>query len=113
MGFNAITDIPTDANNQTPLIGGSGPIAVGGWTRIRAAVKGSSAFGVSDGFYKVWAGNTLYTDVSAYPLHNYEASPADVLFRNGYLMGFSNTGFTSQTDFHLRGIKFYDTNPGW
>ena len=112
-GQYAITDIVGDANNQTPLIGSTGPITIDSWNRVRIAAKGSSAFGVSDGYYKVWFNDTLYTNVTSIPLHNTYSTPTDVTFRNGYFMGYANMAFAAQTDFHIRGVKFYDTDPGW
>lgn len=111
--FGYVTDIAGDAANQTPLIGTTGPLVIGAWNRVRMMVSGSSAFGVADGFYKVWFNNTLYINVLNHRIHNVTASPSDVRFRNGYLMGYTNTGFTNQTDFHIRDVKFYDANPGW
>ncbi len=108
-----ITDIDNDASNQDLLISAAGPIVVGDWTRVRMRGKGSSAFGVSDGLYKVWFGDTLFTNIVDYPIHNMFSSPADVRYRCGYLMGYINSGFTSQTDFHIKRLRFYDTDPGW
>jgi hypothetical protein len=37
--------------------------------------------------------------------------------RNGYFMGWANSGYTDETFFHIRGgadgPKFYDTDPEW
>lgn len=112
-GQYANTDIVGDASNQTEFIGGTGPVLLGAWNQIRVGLQGSSAFGVSDGFYKIWVNGTLFTNVINHPIHNRYTTPTDVVFNGGYLMGSADTGYAAQTDFHLADPKFYDTNPGW
>lgn len=112
-GQFAITDIVGDASYQTPLIGGTGPLLLGAWNRIRVNLRGSSAYGVADGHYKIWCNDTLYTNVQNHLIHNTYTTPTDVLFRNGYFMGSANSTFVAQTDFHIKVPKWYETDPGW
>ena len=37
---------------------------------------------------------------------------ADFLL-NGYLMGWSNSGYSEATNIYIDDFKLYDTNPGW
>lgn len=90
-----------------------GPLVFGAWNRVRFEVKGSSARTVSDGIVRVWANDTLVRNFTAVPYWNAETTPADVLFRNGYFLGWANSGFLATEVWYVDMPKFYDTDPGW
>lgn len=81
------------------------------WWRIRVHYKIASGAGQTDGVYEGWIGSERMwrsrTDWQFWSTGglNY--------IGEGYLMGWANSGYTDQTDFHLRGIKFYDSDPQW
>jgi hypothetical protein len=35
------------------------------------------------------------------------------VLRNGYLLGWANSGFAQETVFYVDNVKFYQTSPGW
>jgi len=59
--------------------------------------------------------DTLYFSITNGRFWNYEtgAQPVDCLLKNGYFLGWSNSGFAEETIFQISDVKFYDTNPGW
>jgi hypothetical protein len=82
----------------------------GKWHRVRVHFRASSASQNKDGIYEGWIGDTLAwrsVDWSFwYPGgKNY--------IRNGYLMGWANSGYAQSTDFFIDDVKFFTTNPGW
>lgn len=83
----------------------------GAWHRMRVHYKIASGAGQTDGVYEGWLGDTLmWRSRSDWVFW----STGGVNFiANGYFMGSSNPGYTNQTDYHIRSVKFYDTNPNW
>ena len=83
----------------------------GAWHRLRVHYKLSSGAGQTDGVYEGWLGNTLMWRSRSDWVFWYTGGVNFIA--NGYLMGASNPGYTNQTDYHIRSLKFYDTNPNW
>jgi hypothetical protein len=81
------------------------------WHRIRVHYKIASGAAQTDGVYEGWIGNERMwrsrTDWVFWSTGGLNYIGA------GFLMGYANSGYEAETDFHLRDIKFYDTNPGW
>jgi hypothetical protein len=100
-------------DNYQPLIGGTGPIAVGQWSRIRMQFRAASSRAASDGIMRMWVNDALYAEKTDGKFHNFYDTPADASLRNGYFLGWSNSGFTELTVFFIDAVKFYNTNPGW
>jgi hypothetical protein len=83
----------------------------GQWNRVRVHYKIASGAGQTDGVYEGWIGDELMWRSNSNWL--FWSTGGLNYIKEGYLMGASNSGYTDETDFHLRDIKFYDTNPGW
>lgn len=98
---------------RTVLISPTGPIVPGKWTRIRFHFKLSSERLKADGVYQMWANDVLVVNAQNQAYWNAKLTPTDASFRNGYLLGWANSGFTEQTLLYIDDVKFYDTNPGW
>lgn len=87
----------------------------GTWNRVRVHYKIASGPGMTDGIYEFWLNDTLMarsrSDYSIY------STGGQNFIRNGYFMGWANSGYTDVTDFHISGgvdgPKFYQDNPGW
>lgn len=100
-------------DNYKPFIGGTGPVRVGQWNRIRLQFKAASSRTASDGIMRMWVNDALYAQKLDGKFHNFFATPADAVLRNGYFLGWSNSGFTQETLIFIDAVKFYDVNPGW
>jgi hypothetical protein len=81
------------------------------WHRIRVRYRIASGVGQTNGIYEgyindelMWRSRTDWQFWSTAGL-NY--------IQRGFLMGYSNSGFAVQTDFHISDVKFYDANPSW
>lgn len=107
-----ITDLEIEGHLD-PMIGPGGPINIGAWNRVRIAWQGSSGFGVYDGAYRVWFNETRLTNGTALPLFNRYETPSDVVLKQAYIMGYANTGYGVQTDFHVRDFKVWDRFNVW
>lgn len=104
------SDVIADEFRPT-LISPTGPLYIGQWNRIRIAAKGSSARGVSDGHIKLWIGDTLFRNYTNFAVWNAYTTPADVLFRNGYFLGYVNSNVEVVQEWFVDDVKFYDVNP--
>jgi hypothetical protein len=99
-------------DNNKPFIGSSNPLTPGNWHTIRLQFQRSSAGGASDGVMKMWIDGTLFASMTNGPFRNFD-NIGDTVLRNGYFMGWSNSGFTEVTDFFIHQPTFYDSDPGW
>lgn len=95
-----------------PLIGPSNPLKPGQWHRVRMQFQRSSASGVADGIMRMWIGNTLFAQMTNGLFRNLN-NVGETVLRNGYLFGWSNSGFATATTFHVDEVKFWAADPGW
>jgi hypothetical protein len=95
------------------LISSSGPIRPGTWTRIRFHVKAASSRTAENGEIDIWADDQLVFSYKNGRFHNFYDTPVDAVLRNGYILGWSNSGFTERTVFHVDNVKFFQASPGW
>jgi hypothetical protein len=82
----------------------------GTWLQIRVHVKLASADSANDGLVEMFADGRLVLSVYDFPLH---AAATGRHFRNGYFLGWSNSGYDTDTEFKIDNVKFYESNPGW
>lgn len=99
-------------NQGDRFIHSTGPLVIGDWTQVRMQFSRSSAGGASDGIIRVWFDGVLTYEMTNGPFRNLD-NVGDTVFRNGYFMGTANSGFDAATDFHVKAVKFYNTDPGW
>lgn len=105
---------PTGGANYAPtLFSSNGPLTPGRWHRIRFHVKAASSRTAEDGVARVYVDNNLIFQLNNARFHNAYDSPADAVLRNGYLLGWANSGFAQETVFYVDNVKFYQTSPGW
>jgi len=82
------------------------PADFGKWMKVRIHARIAR-----DGGVRVWKNGQLFVQTGPY---NMVSAGANLnYFRHGYLMGWSNSGFTQQTDFHIRNLEIFRVNPGW
>jgi hypothetical protein len=112
-GSNAdsVTDRPSFTDNGKAFIGAARPLVPGAWSRVRLQFQRSSASGVADGVMRMWIGDTLFAET--FGLFRNLNDVGTTVLRNGYFMGWSNSGFTDETLFHIKRVRFYSTDPGW
>ncbi len=82
----------------------------GTWTNVRMHYRMVSATDADDALMELWLGGTKVLTFDNVPQKYDTAKP---YWNNGYLMGWANSGYLAETDFHLKALKFYDTDPGW
>lgn len=78
----------------------------GQWIRLRFYVKISTL-----GIIRSWRNNELIADLP-FPFNTAIFGGPNYI-RNGYLMGWSNSGFTRDTDFYIDDFKIWTTDPNW
>lgn len=96
-----------------PFMGGNGVVRLGAWNRIRFQIKTASSRTASDGIAKMWVNDSLVLNYTQGRFHNFFDSPGDALIKNGYFLGWSNSGYAQTTVFAIDDVKFYSANPGW
>ena len=112
--FNSMTSSGLDHPQYgAPFIGGSGPLRVGQWNRIRMEFKAASSRAAADGIMRLWVNDALYAEKTNGKFHNFFTTPADATLRNGYFLGWSNSGYEQETIFYIDNVRFFDVNPGW
>ena len=79
------------------------------WNLYRWYFKHTTSDGANDGMMKVWRDDTLILSFENVD-QEWTAQP---YWNAMYLFGAANSGFTEQTDFHVRELSLYNTNPGW
>lgn len=96
----------------TTFISPSGPVVPGTWSKLRFYLKPASSRGATDGVYKMWINDSLFMDGGGdcYARTN---GTTNVSVKRGYLMGYSNSGYDTNTTFVIDDLKFYIGNPGW
>ena len=78
----------------------------GKWTRLRFHLKA----GQNDGLIEMWRDNDLVYSIYDY---SHYFSSGNNYWREGYLMGWSNSGYAQATSFFIDDFKVYRENPGW
>jgi hypothetical protein len=82
----------------------------GRWVQLRFHVRVSDA-GQTNGVWRMWKNGLRMVNETQVP--NASLDGTTRYFREGYLMGWSNSGFTQRTDIVLDDFKLYGSNPGW
>lgn len=98
--------------NGFPLIS---PTALrpGAWNRVRFHVKAATSRTAEDGEVHLWLNDAQVIAYTRGRFHNAFASPSDAVLKNGYMLGWSNSGFSQETIFYIDEVKFFQTNPRW
>lgn len=82
----------------------------GQWVRVRIHLKAATTSSSNDGVIRLWRDDSL---VYSYSTHALNFSGGNNFFRNGYLLGWSNSGYTEPTTFYVDDFSVYTSNPGW
>ena len=108
-----VIGVNTGAHSQHARVWG--PAEAGTVREFICHVKTSSASGVSDGVIQTWhrpldGSWTKIHDTAVAPLYPQESESTQTKFLGGYLMGWSNSGYTDATDYVLDDVTFSDGN---
>jgi hypothetical protein len=76
-------------------------------------VKAASSRLASDGRMQMWVNDTKMVDYNVGRFHNFNPNVLDATLRNGYLLGWANSGFSENTVFYVDDVKFTQGNPSW
>ncbi len=87
--------------------GAAGPLTPGSWNKIKFRAKAASNRSASDGVATLWINDAVVFNYSSGRFHNFNPAVTDAVLRNGYLMGWANSGFAEKTVFYLDDVKFY------
>ena len=101
---------------KTAASGVSAMMSLDTWHQLRVKVKWASSFLATDGRFQVFVDGVLFQDSGNCNIHNnlWERTNARPLgLQSGYLMGYANNGFTSNTSFFWSDFSVSTVNPGW
>jgi hypothetical protein len=82
----------------------------GTWIQYRIYVKSDTAPAAGDGVLRVWQNGALRIDFTG---TTSKTGASNVSFRNGYLLGWANSGFDEDTRIFIDDFKVWTSNPGW
>lgn len=98
------------STGESPVFGD----VLGEWIQYRAQMKLVTAANADNGVWRLWQNGVKVMESTTLPT---KYDPTYPYWNAGYFFGWSNSGFTDETDFYIRGgangPKFYDTDPGW
>jgi uncharacterized protein YjdB len=83
----------------------------GRWVQIRVRARLADSKTAANGVLQLWADGVLRVDMRN--LDMAAEAGANNFFRNGYLMGWSNSGFNQNTAVYVDDFKIFRASPGW
>ena len=81
----------------------------GTWIRVRYHVRPATTATAKDGIVEMWRDDTQLMSYHSVPFFH----PVENGFRNGYLMGWSSSGFTEETHLFIDDFMLYIEDPEW
>lgn len=88
--------------------GSSYTVKTGQWNQMRFHLR-LSPDGVQAGVWEIWVNGVLY---KSFPWVFWSDTYGGII-NGGYLMGWSNSGYSSETLFRVDNFVVYETDPGW
>ena len=86
-----------------------GDVHRGTWIRVRYHVRPATTATAKDGIVEMWRDDTQLMSYHSVPFFH----PVENGFRNGYLMGWSSSGFTEETHLFIDDFMLYIEDPEW
>lgn len=83
----------------------------GRWVQVRIHARVADSKTASNGVFQIWFDGALRLDVQNIPMA--ASAGGNNWFRNGYLMGWANSGFNQTTSIYLDDFKIFRSSPGW
>lgn len=93
--------------NGFQLIGGPNGLKLGQWNKVKFRAKAASSVTSQDGVAALWINDVMVFNYTLGRFHNSNNTIADAVLRNGYLLGWANSGFAETTIFYIDDVKFY------
>jgi len=81
----------------------------GRWNQFRWHSKMATTASAENGLIEMWWNGVLVDRDLSMDIYSSAAN----YINEGYLIGWANSGFTSQTLLYIDDVSFYSTNPGW
>jgi hypothetical protein len=89
----------------------------GAWHKIRVHAKVGDFNANVHGVYQVWIDDKLIVqskpETWLYTANTSATNPPRNYWRNGYLLGWANSGFLAATSFYVDDVKVYKADPKW
>jgi len=83
----------------------------GRWVQVRIHTRAADSKAASNGVLQLWVDGAQRIN-----MQNLDLAPeagGERWFRNGYLMGWANSGFDQPTAIYVDDFKIFRSNPGW
>ena len=87
-----------------------GPSTDGRWINMRVHIRLASTDGATDGAIEVFADRALVISKYGFPS---QSMAGGHYIRKGYLTGWSNSGFSVDTEFKVDNFRVMNTDPRW
>lgn len=95
---------------RSPSSGFAGESMRGKWTRVRIHARHVSGANTRDGVLRMWLDGELAVSFLNVPQKYDSARP---YWNAGYLLGWANSGYATETVLFIDDVKLYGVNPGW
>jgi hypothetical protein len=86
-------------------------VELGTWVRWQFHLKVADTAASANGIFQMWKNGTLFINESN--LDNGPVTGADVGYNQGYLFGWSNSGYAEATTFRFDEFELYNSDPRW
>ncbi len=83
----------------------------GRWVQVRIHAKVADSKAAANGMLQMWFDGALRIDMQGLDLA--PNAGGDRWFRNGYLMGWANSGFDQTTALYVDDFQIFRSSPGW
>ncbi len=83
----------------------------GRWVQVRIHTRVADSKAAANGMLQLWVDGALRVNMQNLDLA--ASAGGNNWFRNGYLMGWSNSGFNQTTSVYVDDFKIYRSAPGW
>jgi hypothetical protein len=96
----------------SPLISIEDAAIIGAWNLVEIEMKPSTDRTTADGIQRMWVNGALVAHTTTAKLNNFYETPAPpAAYRNGYLIGWANSGYEEETIFQASEFEFFDVDP--
>ena len=103
---------PIAPASSVPLIGPS-TIRPGECNKVQFHTRAASSRTSEDGVVEIHINGTMLFSYYRGRFHNFDPAVGDAALRQGYLMGWANSGYSQETRFYVDDFRVYTSNPGW
>ena len=114
--FSARNNVGEQAGRPN-FMGAGSALVPGQWNKVQFYVKAATERAgealTADGIMQMFINDALFFSFTTGDFNNFNPAFIGTTLRNGYLLGYSNSGFDENTVFFIDDFKIWDGRPSW